>query len=664
MSIDPSTYKTGNASPSNSAEDLSDNARVFDVFMNDKSGDSVLDRLGAPIPTLSKALQGIGWVSVGEWSTNPTITEPNQYVFYNNQRFAPTTLPYTVDSATNPDPNALVPSELRDVSDFQSEQEVSEQIKSTSYLTASSVADMISKFGVSDVGARVAVDSYYESSGSGLLFFKVVADSTGTVDGGKYIQGTGVQFEQNLTNPVRASQFGSVSDAWDQNPTDSYQMVQNAAFYCANNNVRTLNLDGNYHFTQTIKTSTGLFILGDGPMDGLNSLTRKGYGTAITSTANPVFHILNSDELPEWPQDTGGSANVGIKDLTVYSGSLIDSTAIKVGTSTNGLRNVTIDNIETRGYSVAIEIAKAYTLFMSRLSLRGLGRGVGTRGVLFSGGEVTSGYLDGMAVYDQEVAIECQSGTFAGFTIQNVDTDGCNHVAITSGYISNPALFRNIASEGTITSDFIFNHSSGVCGLDNFSTVVGTTTDHRVRCVGAGRTVIRNVNLNSSLVPSGKRQTSQEGTGTVEIYGSFDPRFGLNVQSAGKVFVNDALYSRPNPEAAANQGIAFSRTKNFSIKLGTTDQSRTLVLDITECSPMAAQVVHNVSSGGSNSIGLHLIQKNATGANFFAIEEAFATMTKISDDQIEMSFSSTHNNATLTVGVPDSITLYRKDIGA
>jgi hypothetical protein len=121
MSIDPSTYKTGNASPSNSAEDLSDNARVFDVFMNDKSGDSVLDRLGAPIPTLSKALQGIGWVKVGAWSTNPTITEPNQYVFYNNQRFTPITLPYTVDSAAHPDPNALVPSELRDVSKFLDE---------------------------------------------------------------------------------------------------------------------------------------------------------------------------------------------------------------------------------------------------------------------------------------------------------------------------------------------------------------------------------------------------------------------------------------------------------------------------------------------------------------------------------------------------------------
>ena len=554
-------------------------------------------------------------------------------------------------------------SKLRDVSNFQNEQNVIDKIKSMAYLEASSVSDMISKFDASYVGSRVAVDSYYEDSQSGILFFKVVANGAGTVDGGKFIQGNGVQFEQNLTNPVKSSQFGAVSDAWGPSPTDSYQMVQNAAFYCANNNVRTLNLDGNYHFTETIKTSTGLFILGDGPMDGLNSLTRKGYGTAITSTADPVFHILNSDELPEWPQDSGGSANVGIKDLTIYSGSLLNHEAIKVGTDTGGLRNVTIDNIETRGYAVAINIAKAYTLFMSRLSLRGLGRGVGTRGVIFSGGEVTSGYLDGMAVYDQEVAIEIKSGTFAGFTIQNVDTDGCNHVAVTSGYISNPALFRNIASEGTITSDFIFGHSSGVCGVDNFSTVVGITTDHRIRCVGAGRTVIRNSAINTSLVPSGKRQVSQEGTGTIEIYGAFDPRFGLNKQGAGKVFINDALYSKPNPEAAANQGIQFSRTKNFSIELGSNTDARTLVLDISECSPMAAQIVHNVSTGGSNSIGLHLIQKNAVGANFFAVEAALATMTKIDNNRLEMSFSATHDNATLTVGVPDSVVLYRKDIG-
>ena len=129
------------------------------------------------------------------------------------------------------------------------------------------------------------------------------------------------------------------------------------------------------------------------------------------------------------------------------------------------------------------------------------------------------------------------------------------------------------------------------------------------------------------------------------------------------MFINDALYSKPNPEAAANQGIQFSRTKNFSIELGSNTDARTLVLDISECSPMAAQIVHNVSTGGSNSIGLHLIQKNAVGANFFAVETALATMTKIDNNRLEMSFSATHDNATLTVGVPDNVVLYRKDIG-
>ncbi|MCP4259907.1 MAG: hypothetical protein GY774_20700 [Planctomycetes bacterium] len=76
--------------------------------------------------TIAAALREAGWVSVGEWSTNPTITEPNQYVFYNNQRFAPVSLPYTVNSATHPDPNALVPIELRDVSEFLTELQADE----------------------------------------------------------------------------------------------------------------------------------------------------------------------------------------------------------------------------------------------------------------------------------------------------------------------------------------------------------------------------------------------------------------------------------------------------------------------------------------------------------------------------------------------------------
>ena len=69
--------------------------------------------------TIASSLRDAGWVSVGEWSTNPTLTKPSEYVYLNNQRFAPVNLPYTVDSVANPDPQVLVDSgALRDVSSF------------------------------------------------------------------------------------------------------------------------------------------------------------------------------------------------------------------------------------------------------------------------------------------------------------------------------------------------------------------------------------------------------------------------------------------------------------------------------------------------------------------------------------------------------------------
>ena len=89
--------------------------------------------------TYAAALRDAGWKSAGEWSTNPLLTEPNQYVFYNNQRFAPVNLPYQVDSATNPDPNALVPGELRDVSSYSADKAQSELMMSEIFPQAGSI---------------------------------------------------------------------------------------------------------------------------------------------------------------------------------------------------------------------------------------------------------------------------------------------------------------------------------------------------------------------------------------------------------------------------------------------------------------------------------------------------------------------------------------------
>ena len=77
--------------------------------------------------TFAAALREAGWEHVGEWSTNPLVTESNQVIPYagTNQLFRPLSLPYQVDSAANPNPNALLPDpstgyagELVDVSQF------------------------------------------------------------------------------------------------------------------------------------------------------------------------------------------------------------------------------------------------------------------------------------------------------------------------------------------------------------------------------------------------------------------------------------------------------------------------------------------------------------------------------------------------------------------
>ena len=85
--------------------------------------------------TLAAALRDAGQEHVGEWSTNPEVTASNQVIPYagTNQLFRPLSLPYQVDSVTNPNPNALLPDpatgyagELVDVSQFLTSSSLSE----------------------------------------------------------------------------------------------------------------------------------------------------------------------------------------------------------------------------------------------------------------------------------------------------------------------------------------------------------------------------------------------------------------------------------------------------------------------------------------------------------------------------------------------------------
>lgn len=76
------------------------------------------DRFGQTRDSLPELLKKVGWYNAGSWASNPNLTKPNEYVYFGSQRFVPLSLPYSVDSSTTPDPNALVPSELRDISEI------------------------------------------------------------------------------------------------------------------------------------------------------------------------------------------------------------------------------------------------------------------------------------------------------------------------------------------------------------------------------------------------------------------------------------------------------------------------------------------------------------------------------------------------------------------
>lgn len=153
--IDPSTYKTGNPIGSNAPEDVSDNARCFDAFST-SDADYYLDRLGKKRPTATGQRKAIGWKSAGEWTSDPALTDPTEYTWLNNQRFVPVNLPYTVDSATNPNPQLLVDSGvLVDISEYLSDKNLPEYLGKYSDFAFSSVASMKA---LTTVGGKVISD--------------------------------------------------------------------------------------------------------------------------------------------------------------------------------------------------------------------------------------------------------------------------------------------------------------------------------------------------------------------------------------------------------------------------------------------------------------------------------------------------------------------------
>lgn len=80
---------------------------------------STLAYTGQERGTLPSLLAKIGWYSAGEWSSDPLISNDNQYVVYNGDRYVPLSTPYQVNSTLNPNPELLVGTELKLITDIK-----------------------------------------------------------------------------------------------------------------------------------------------------------------------------------------------------------------------------------------------------------------------------------------------------------------------------------------------------------------------------------------------------------------------------------------------------------------------------------------------------------------------------------------------------------------
>ena len=137
------------------------------------------------------------------------------------------------------------------------------------------------------LGDRISVDNYWENGNSGILFFRVVSASTGTHDGGKYIDlpFSNLQLEQNLKVPYEATAWGCRGDGASDNIVQSTNVI----------NYAKLN-PSSIHYQSGTYRHTGQLNPGDVHIFG-DTTYRNPATKLVIDSATPVNFIINAQNL-------------------------------------------------------------------------------------------------------------------------------------------------------------------------------------------------------------------------------------------------------------------------------------------------------------------------------------------------------------------------------
>lgn len=525
-------------------------------------------------------------------------------------------------------------------------------INRSNIISVDSIIDLEALEGTKD-GQIIKMTGYYAGIPlDDMPDYIVDINSNAIPDGGSVIARVeGGCFLRGKSSIVSAAHFGA------REGINSSPSINKALLYGANSGgIPVLLPPDKLTINDTLLMGPGALLFGVGTRDGVDSFAIDS-GTVLTGVADPMIYIKANGRITDWPSN-GSAGAMGqnmIKDISLYSQVLTTQKAIIVGESSHGTKKFISENITTRGWDIDFDLVNVYEVSIRDFSLRGLG---GTASIRIDG-EITSGSISDGAIYSFGAGIDLISPTCAGFSINNIDFDNCDYCAKTSGYILNPGLFNNCASEGTNISDFHLEHI-GLVGINGFAAVTGISSEDRILCKGAGKTIISNCSLNDLLFSPGKVGVRVEGTAEAVVIGGIARDYWGRCYEEGDLIINSVRMPRKDELTFSNfqdNGVQ----QYLKIPIGNTPDSRTLVFT-------------RFKSGGLLSVGCNAFGATtriwAIGHNGFSTDYTATILGGITPygtfsndgDNLQYISSATFDNQTLAVSFPIGVRVWRKDI--
>ena len=303
-----------------------------------------------------------------------------------------------------------------------------------------------------------------------------------------FVGGVLTTVENKLQQYLSVKDFGAIGDG----VADDTVAIQNALIQaCALGGKTVFMPAGIYNITQTIYCGPNTSIVGEGTWDGVDG-TSTLRGTIITSQVDGIyfFNALAQSDMPipipstgtSWPSNANANSahSFLIHNLSIY-GKLTTQRGVVIG-STIPVTQVDLQNMTIRDCLIGVELNACYGIFIDGVDVRSSGYPANSKGFqIGTPGSMTSGSINNCFIYACESGIYLQPNFYPGFSINNIDIDGCYRGVVigqglTGDNIDAPSLFNNIGFENTIENDFYIRINTGNIGINGYLQASGPGT--------------------------------------------------------------------------------------------------------------------------------------------------------------------------------------------